>query len=96
MLEGVGEGQADFVERASDSRPPAKRIIATGNAVTKNRLREILAGRFGLPVLIPSRCEEAAYGAALLAGSHAALWPSLDQARASIHLSEGTTAETPS
>ena len=85
VLEGIVEGLAEFVERAGDRRAAADRIVATGNAVRENRLlREILARRFDLPVLLPVHREEAAYGAALLAGVEAGLWTSLAEGRSQI------------
>ncbi len=90
VLEGVADGLAAFVEQAGGARPAARWVVATGNAVRENPLlREILAARFGLPVHIPAHREEAAYGAALLAGTEAGLWPSLNHARSLIRLSDG-------
>ncbi len=46
----------------------AATLVASGNGVRKNPvLREILAGMFGLPLVLPAHTEEAAFGAALFA-----------------------------
>jgi len=70
---------------ASDLSPPAgwpaQRIIATGNAVRRNPLLiQTIADAIGLPIDVPMHREEAAYGAALLAGAQTGLWPDLSAA----------------
>ena len=63
------------------TRPRHDTVVASGNAVRKNPLlREIIAARLARPVLVPRHREEAAFGAALLAGVGAGLWPDLDTA----------------
>lgn len=55
----------------STGRPAAK-MLASGNAVRMNpALRQILTGLFGLPLSMPAAAEEAATGAAYLAGRFA-------------------------
>lgn len=57
------------------------RVIATGNAVRRNRLLAVsLARAFGLPVFVTEHEEEAAYGAAVLAGVRAGIWSDLTAA----------------
>lgn len=82
VLNGIADGMASFRDLASRDAPwPAQRIIATGNAVRRNPLLvQAIARRFGLPLDIPVHREEAAYGAALLAGVETRLWPSLEDA----------------
>ena len=82
VLNGIAAGMASFRDLASRSCPwPTQRIIATGNAVRRNPLLvQAIAQRFGLPLDIPAHREEAAYGAALLAGVQTGLWPSLEAA----------------
>lgn len=63
------------------------RIVATGNAVRENpRLAESLAREFEAPIWTPEHREEAAFGAALLAGVRAGLWPDLSTASDNIRL----------
>ena len=86
VLEGIAEGLHQFWTAArADSEGGPRRIFASGNGVRRNRLlARILALRFGLPVSIVVHEEEAAFGAALLAGTAARLWPSLDVASRAI------------
>ncbi len=79
VLEGAVNELAAFHDRAPDSHTQRHQaVVASGNAVRKNPLlRRIIAGRFGRPVRVPRHREEAAYGAALLAGVSVGLWPNL-------------------
>lgn len=62
------------------------KAVASGNAVRKNALiAGIIGARSGCPVLIPRHREEAAFGAALLAGVGTGLWRDLDDAGRAIH-----------
>jgi sugar (pentulose or hexulose) kinase len=55
--------------------------VASGNAVRKNPLLSaLIGGRTGCPVRIPRHREEAAFGAALLAGVGTGVWPDLARA----------------
>jgi len=55
--------------------------VASGNAIRKNPLLTgIIGARTGCPVRIPRHREEAAFGAALLAGVGTGVWTDLDQA----------------
>jgi sugar (pentulose or hexulose) kinase len=87
VLDGVAAGLHEFLESAGDSAPRASRIVATGNAVRRNPLLvRALEARFGLPVWMPCHEQEAAYGAALLAGVAAGMWESLDEAGSAMQL----------
>ena len=79
VLNGIAAGMEMFYQLAANAGPwEARRIIATGNAVRRNPLFvQRLADQLGLPVDVPLHREEAAYGAALLAGSQLGLWPNL-------------------
>jgi sugar (pentulose or hexulose) kinase len=60
---------------------PGAGVIAAGNAVRRSAvLRRVLAERCGRPVQVPAHTEEAAYGAALVAGVGAGVWPDLGAA----------------
>ena len=82
VLNGIAAGMEKFFHLASNAGPwEAQRIVATGNAVRRNPLLiQRLADLFELPVDLPVHREEAAYGAALLAGSQTGFWPSLAEA----------------
>ncbi len=46
------------------------RLVGSGNAIRLNpALRRAFERRFGMPMAVPAHREEAAYGAALLAGA---------------------------
>ena len=87
-LEGIAAALAGFVRENAEQAGRFERVIATGNAVRRNRLLAVsLARAFGRPVFVPEHEEEAAYGAALLAGVRTGLWPSLADAGRGIRLS---------
>lgn len=88
VLEGVARGLYSFYEQAGEARPEhLERIIGSGNALRKNPLLvEILARTFDREVWLPVHDEEAAYGAALLAGAMTGLWPDLEAAGRQIRL----------
>lgn len=70
VLHGIARALCDCLELAGPLAPPSiTTLIATGNAVRKNPfLVAALEDVFGLPVTTPDHVEEAAFGAALLAG----------------------------
>ena len=88
VVRGIVEGFYSFYEQAGAARPESlTRVIGSGNGLRKNLLltREI-ASRFERPVFVARHEEEAAYGAALLAGTATGLWPSLETAGRGIEL----------
>lgn len=88
VLRGIAQGMYSFYEAAGESRPQhLDRIIGSGNGLRKNPLlvREI-SRRFARPVWFPTHTQEAAYGAALLAGASTGLWPDLETAGRNIRL----------
>ena len=90
VLRGIAQGMYWFYEGAGASRPERfDRIIGSGNGLRKNPLlvREINR-RFNRPVWFPAHTQEAAYGAALLAGTSTGLWPDLETAGRNIRLVE--------
>jgi sugar (pentulose or hexulose) kinase len=90
VLRGIAQGMYAFYDGAGSSRPTdADRIIGSGNGFRKNpRLVREISRRFGLPVWFPAHSQEAAYGAALLAGASTGLWPDLETASQNIRLIE--------
>jgi sugar (pentulose or hexulose) kinase len=92
VLRGIAQGMYTFYDAAGDSRPQhLDRIIGSGNGLRKNPLlvREI-SRRFARPVWFPMHTQEAAYGAALLAGTSTGLWPDLETAGRNIRLVPAT------
>jgi sugar (pentulose or hexulose) kinase len=79
VLKGIAAGMKWFADNAGDARPTSiARIIGSGNGLRKNPLLvRSLSETFGLPVVLPEHEEEAAVGAALLAGAEVGLWPDL-------------------
>ncbi len=82
VLEGIVEELCAYYNAAGDKAAGRhENVVASGNAVRKNTLlREIIGRRLNMPVLVPCHREEAAGGAALLAGVTVGLWPDLDHA----------------
>lgn len=69
LLEGMAEGFYAFYEQMRPLLGPRAQLIGSGNGLRRNPLlAQILAERFGMPLSIPVLEEEAAVGAALLAG----------------------------
>jgi sugar (pentulose or hexulose) kinase len=90
VLRGIAEGMHAFYDGAGSCRPAkVDRIIGSGNGLRKNpRLVSEISRRFSRPVWFPRHSQEAAYGAALLAGASTGLWPDLEAASRNIRLIE--------
>jgi sugar (pentulose or hexulose) kinase len=90
VLRGIAQGMYSFYEGAGSSRPDGlDRIIGSGNGLRKNPLLvSEISRRFNRPVWFPAHTQEAAYGAALLAGASTGLWPDLQTAGRNIQLVE--------
>jgi sugar (pentulose or hexulose) kinase len=88
VLRGIAQGMYTFYETAAESRPQhLDRIIGSGNGLRKNPLLvRAISRRFTRPVWFPAHTQEAAYGAALLAGASTGLWPDLETAGRKIRL----------
>jgi sugar (pentulose or hexulose) kinase len=88
VLEGMVEELCAFYDWAGGSTKHDT-VVASGNAVRKNPLlREIIGSRLTWRVLIPAHREEAAFGAALLAGVGAGVFKSLEEAGQCIRYEE--------
>lgn len=62
-------------------RTGTRRVCLTGNALRRNPVLQELAGlHFRLPTYIPGYTEEAAVGAALIAGVGTGVWPGYEEA----------------
>jgi len=88
VLRGIAQGMFTFYQAAGEGAPVhLDRIIGSGNGLRKNPLlvREI-SRRFARSVWFPAHTQEAAYGAALLAGASTGLWSDLETAGRNIRL----------
>jgi sugar (pentulose or hexulose) kinase len=86
LLEGMARAFARSYApiRAALGRP-VRRLVGAGNGLRTNPLLARLVGaEFGLPLVLPAHQEEAAVGAALLAGVGAGLFPDLAAAGAAL------------
>jgi sugar (pentulose or hexulose) kinase len=91
VLNGMVEELCVFYDSAGAAKEGRRdTVVASGNAVRKNPLlKEIIRSRLGHRVLIPEHREEAAFGAALVAGVGAGVWPSLEEAGRCIRYQAG-------
>ena len=69
LLEGMAEVfHTSYREIAALSGGPRSQLIGAGNGLRQNRLLvQIVSDIFGMPTSLPVHCEEAAFGAALVA-----------------------------
>ena len=83
---GIAEGLFAFVQNADPGQLDSIASLAGGgNGLRRNSLlREAVRERFNRPIEMTAFAEEAAAGAALLAGSQHGLWKNLTQARAAV------------
>lgn len=88
VLVGVAEAMRWFFDNAGNARPKEfTRIIGSGNGLRRNPLlSRALEDVFSSEVWLPRHVEEAAFGAALLAGTSVGLWPNLEEAGNQIEL----------
>jgi xylulokinase len=84
ILEGVAFSLRDTFTIFNEMKVPVKTIVLGGGGAKSALWRQIQADVYGKEVRILEAEEGAAYGAAILAGVGAALWPSVDEACASI------------
>jgi xylulokinase len=84
ILEGVAFSLRDTFTIFNEMKVPVKTIVLGGGGAKSALWRQIQADVYGQEVRILEAEEGAAYGAAILAGVGAALWPSVDEACASI------------
>jgi len=84
ILEGVAFSLRDTFTIFNEMKVPVKTIVLGGGGARSALWRQIQADVYGQEVRILEAEEGAAYGAAILAGVGAALWPSVDEACASI------------
>jgi sugar (pentulose or hexulose) kinase len=86
LLEGMARSYRegfDLVQATSGL--DCTRLVGAGNGLRENPLlASLVAEQFGMPLAVPAHREEAAYGAALVAGVGAGVWPSLQAASQAI------------
>src|SRR5262249_31660342 len=82
LLEGMAQTFRDGFERVAPHPGRRRgRLAGAGNGLRRNPvLAQIVAEAFGMPLHLPLRREEAAYGAALLAAVGAGVHPDLASA----------------
>jgi xylulokinase len=80
VLEGVAFGLRDALEIIRARGIPVTQVRVSGGGARSGLWRQILADTFALDVVTVSATEGAAYGAALLAGVGAGLYPSVESA----------------
>ena len=70
---------------------PPRHLVVAGNGLRENPLlRGMVADAFGLSLSLPAHAEEAAYGAALVAGVGAGVWPDIPTACRMIRYQEAS------
>ena len=84
ILEGVAFSLKDTFTIFSELSIPARRIRAGGGGARSDVWRQIQADAYEQPVETVEAEEGAAYGAAILAGVGAGIWPSVDAACAQV------------
>jgi xylulokinase len=80
VLEGVAFSLRDSFSIFSELAVPVDRVVLGGGGARSPLWRQIQADVYGRAVQTVAVDEGAAYGAALLAGVGAGIWPTVDQA----------------
>ncbi len=80
VLEGVTYGLRDALELMRGLGLKPREIVASGGGARSAFWRQMLADNFGAPIVTVSAAEGSAYGAALLAGVGAGVWPTVEAA----------------
>jgi xylulokinase len=84
ILEGVAFSLRDSFSILAEMKVPVKNVRLGGGGARSALWRQIQADVYGHEVEIVEAEEGAAYGAALLAGVGAGMWPSVEAASASV------------
>jgi xylulokinase len=95
VLEGVAFSLRDSFGIFDELGVPVKKVIVGGGGARSAVWRQIQADVYGHPVETVKAEEGAAYGAAILAGVGAGVWPSVDEACDAIVASSGITRPVP-
>ena len=83
VLRGIAQSMFDvYRDSGRSEQQPAEFIVMSGNGARRNPLLvQEMQRCFGIPVTVSALSEEAAAGAAFLAGSRLGVWNSIDEAR---------------
>jgi len=95
VLEGVAFSLRDSFEIFADLDVPIASVRVGGGGARSALWREIQAAAYGRTVETVAAEEGAAYGAAILAGVGAGVWPSVDEACERVVHAAGRTAPEP-
>ncbi len=92
VLEGVAFGLRDSFEliKQSEAGREIREVRVSGGGARSSLWRQILADVLGVPLVSVEALEGAAYGAALLAGVGAGVWPDVQTATEVVHLGAET------
>ena len=80
VLEGVTYGLRDALELMRGLGIQPREVVASGGGARSAFWRQMLADNFSAPITTVSAAEGSAYGAALLAGVGAQVWPTVEAA----------------
>jgi xylulokinase len=95
VLEGVTYGLRDSVELMRGLGIQPGEVVVSGGGARSPLWRQMLADNFETPVVTVSATEGSAYGAALLAGVGAKVWPTVEDACAAAVKITGRTVPGP-
>jgi sedoheptulokinase len=86
VLTGIAQSMSDVWSTSPQSKAsPLQRVAMAGNAVKHNPLLvDAVRRHFGVPVEVARHSEEAATGAAMLAGVHLKTWRTIEDARSAV------------
>ena len=89
VLTGIAQSMSDVWSTSpQSSASPLQQVAMAGNAVKHNPLLvDAVRKHFGVPVQVARHSEEAATGAAMLAGVHLKTWRTIEDARQAVQLS---------
>jgi glycerol kinase len=89
VLTGIAQSMSDvWATSSQSSASPLQRVAMAGNAVKHNPLLvDAVRKHFGVPVQVARHSEEAATGAAMLAGVHLKTWRTIEDARQAVQRS---------
>jgi sugar (pentulose or hexulose) kinase len=92
LLEGISRALRSGRDLMAPHRSrPCTRLVGAGNGLRENpQLASMLAEEFSMPVVFPVHREEAAFGAALMAGVAAGCWCDLSTAAKQIRYVAGS------
>lgn len=83
VLEGVTFAMGQILDLVRGADVPVERVRLGGGGAKSDLWRQMQADVYGLPVALPNTEEGPAFGAALLAGVGAGVWPGVPEACAS-------------